>query len=435
MATAPAGPRLTLDDFRPGSLRGVEGFFRVGQTRSGKWWFLDPNETPWWCRAATKVEPLRPLSENGSAAAIDAPESADEWRSRSPVDESERRLIAWDFNAIGAGSAEVCQQWSLPFQVVVDFKRYTGLGFRIGAASLPDVFDPRWVEACHRRARECCGRYLTNRRLVGYFTDDDLGWAQPREQTKTAGPSKPALLQVCLSLEPSFAVYHAAWEFVLAPHGGDLAVLARAWNVELPNRGALRHQTEDGVVLQTPGYMDDQRRFSREFARRYFSVTADAIRRQDPNHLILGCRLDASISDEVLQECTSPHVDVVSLKHEGRAAPSAAGGYTFQETGCPLLVEDFCWSGSEFTERRTDDETEGLSALERMHRRGRAVLESIIRDPAVVGYSWNRWIGGEPKTAPPFSCGLNYTSGIAAREHVDPLAAIHAAAEIRRARD
>jgi hypothetical protein len=53
----------------------------------------------------------------------------------------------------------------------------------------------------------------------------------------------PRLLQICLSMEPGFFAYHAAWEFVLAPHAGDLAALAREWRVDLPNKEVIRQRT------------------------------------------------------------------------------------------------------------------------------------------------------------------------------------------------
>ena len=45
--------------------------------------------------------------------------------------------------------------------------------------------------------------------------DNFPGWAQ-----FPATRGRPSLLQLCLSLEPNFSAYHAAWEFALALHGG-----------------------------------------------------------------------------------------------------------------------------------------------------------------------------------------------------------------------
>jgi hypothetical protein len=102
------------------------------------------------------------------------------------------------------------------------------------------------------------------------------------------------LLQLCLSLEPGFAAYHAAWEFVLAYHGGRLESVAHAWNANLPNKEVVRELTRAEEGLGTRGYLRDDARWTREFARRYFNTTGNAVRQADPNHLILGCRFRRS---------------------------------------------------------------------------------------------------------------------------------------------
>ena len=69
-----------------------------------------------------------------------------------------------------------------------------------------------------------------------------------------------------------------------------------------------------------------------------------------------------------------------------------------------------------------------LSALERMHREGRAALEALLRQPTTVGYFWSEYRAGERATEAPFGRGLLYEDGLPAMEHVQPLAAINRAA-------
>ena len=42
---------------------------------------------------------------------------------------------------------------------------------------LPDVFDPQWVAACDERARQLCVPRRDSRLLVGYFTDNEIDFA------------------------------------------------------------------------------------------------------------------------------------------------------------------------------------------------------------------------------------------------------------------
>ena len=56
-----------------------------------------------------------------------------------------------------------------------------------------------------------------------------------------------------------------------------------------------------------------------------------------------------------------------------------------------------------------------------MLRRGRVVLERAARNPAVVGYAWNRW-RDETDEQPPFASGLVHGNDAEAREHTELLA-------------
>jgi hypothetical protein len=232
------------------------------------------------------------------------------------------------------------------------------------------------------------------------------------------------LLQICLSLEPSFAAYHAAWEFVLALHGGKLESVARAWGAALPNKEVVRELTRTEQGLASRGYLRDHARWTREFARRYFSSTAEAIRTVDPNHLLLGCRFGARVGESVLAACAAPAVDTPLL--DWREWPAAAANG-------PVLAGDFCWADEKIFGAPAASHAHGLTAVERMLRRGRAAFARMARHPGVVGYVWPQWLD-EPGEQPPFARGLVHGNGAEAREHTELLADLNArVASLRRA--
>jgi hypothetical protein len=432
MASASADHLPAFDEFKPETVRGTPGFFRVGQTRAGVWWFLDPQDRPFFSKGVTALNragtPGGRWARRGPYAdTVDRRFGAAE--ARPFVEDALARLRRWNFNTLGAWTTTEFFDRGLPYTEILDFRRASERAFRLGPANLPDVFDPRWAEDCDRWAAEVCAPRAESRQLIGYFTDHALGWAQDAE----GAPVRPTLLQLCLSLEPAHAAYHAAWEFVLAPHGGDFEALMRAWGVAWPNKAALRQLTQDEVALATPGYREDQARFSREFARRYFAVTAEAVRRHDPQHLVLGCRfMEPLPGPDILQACVAPHVDVASLACERRGVRSAIDRL-HAATGRPVLLGEFSWSGEEFQRGEAEDEPAGLSGLERMLRRGRAALEEAAQAPALTGYAWNRWVQGDPADLPPFASGLVYQNDLPAHEHVEPLAALNVTLERRHA--
>ena len=317
------------------------------------------------------------------------------------------RLREWGFNVLGAGTAPEFQGHGWPHLEMLDLRRAGVPLLRRSGVNLPDVFDPGWQEASLALAVAA----HAGPGIAGYVSDMDLEWGQP--PSDGAAPVRPTQLQVCLSLDPQFAAYHAAWEFVLAPRGGELGALNRAWALGLPNRETLRQMTLEEQALATPGYLLDHARFTREFAQRYFRVVAAAVRRADPGRLYFGVPLTASSPAE-LRETALAHVDVLLSDH----VPAGA-------STCPVLLRLPSWLP--FADAKPQGEMAPLSRLERMLRGGREHLVAALSHPAVVGYTWTTYVGGDREQAP-FGGGLMYSDGSAASENVEPLRAINAAA-------
>lgn len=371
--------------FRPDTLRGAPGFFRVGRTTgSDQWWFIDPADRPFFARGV-----------HGVHAEADSP--------HDPA----ARLRTWGCNTLGCGSDRLYLEEGLAFTPAVDFGAGDGL-FQLAGVRLPDVYDPAWPQRAHARAAEVCTPLAEERSLLGWFTDDRPVWPhQPSAQ-------RPGLLQVCLSLEPAFAAYHAAWEFVLALHGGRLEAVARAWAAELPNKEALRELTRNEHGLATRGYLRDEARWTEEFARRYFAVATAAIRAHAPNHLVLGCRWGGPVAPALRAALAPPVADVVVLD----AADLAGSGAE------PVFLADFSWVKPESTGAPTGRRAHGLTTVERLLRRGRLALGRAVAHPAVTGYAWSHWsdrVGEQP----PFAGGLVHANGAEAREHTELLTEIN----------
>ena len=422
-------PQLTLQDFRIETLRGAAGHVRVGLTRAGQWWLVDARDQPFFSRGVnglnrTGTTGIRTAQLGSYAATLEAL-----YGNVEPAifaDAALARLLGWGFNTLGAWAGAEFFDRGVAYTEMMDFRQAAPeTTIRLGGAKVPDVFDPRWVEACDQRAAERALARVFSRELIGYFTDDDLVWAQPDgeagmgEDAGVKRTARPSLLQICLSLEPSFPAYHAAWEFTLAAHSGELATMARAWDVTLPNKEALRQLTLNDVAVVSAGYGRDQERFTREFARRYFAVTAAAIRRHDPHHLILGCRFNANPGAAVLAECVAPQVDVVSLRC---CDPNVVSRIEVanRAQGMPVLLGEFSWTAETFKRPTAPGETSELSPIERMLSRGRASLARACAHPALVGYAWARW-SDRDEHLPPFGEGLVRRDDREAHEHTDAL--------------
>lgn len=406
MLHANPAPDVSPVAYRAGTQRGSEGFFRVGQEPDGRWTLIDPAGQPFFCKAVHGVR--------GPAEQVDIAIAPD----------SVARLRRWGFNTLGAGADPAAREEGLAFMGVVDFLR-AGPSIVAGEARLPDVFHPEWPRFAAARAGEACARWSEERLLLGWVTDDRIAWAQPSlaRSTGSGQAGRPSLLQICLSLEPAFPAYHAAWEFVLALHGGKLESVARAWGVALRNKEVVRELTRAEEGLDTRGFHRDETRWTREFARRYFTTTAAAIRAVDPNHLVLGCRFEGLVGAAVLAECAYPAVDVAL--RDWRELPVAGGG----EQANPVLAGNVDWTTPEFLRLpaaaggsvRAGTRALRLTSVEWMLRRARTALNRMARHPAAVGYAWSQW-QDEPGEQPPFARGLVHVDGVEACEHTELLA-------------
>lgn len=393
--------QLPTGELRAAVARGVETFFRAAPDNAGRWWLITPNGARFFCRAVHRVRAAGP---DGDAA---------------PHRDSASRLRGWGFNAVGLGGDATGRDDGFPFLASVEFCA-AGPQVLAPGVRLPDVFDPEWPRLAASQAATVCASAVDCRELIGWVADDALSWGQP-----AGAGGRPTLLQLCLSLEPSCPAYHAAWEFTLALHGGRMESLARAWGVPLANKAVVREMSRAEVAITTRGYGRDEVRWTREFARRYFTTTAAAVRAVDPNHLLLGCRFRHPVGTAVLGECVYPAVDVAMPCWTELPAPTAALTH-------PVIAGDVSWVEESFFGAASSRERR-LTSVERMLRRARTALERVAIHPAAVGYVWSQW-QDEPGEQPPFARGLLHLNGTLAREHTELLADFNPRAEtLRRA--
>ena len=130
----------------------------------------------------------------------------------------------------------------------------------------------------------------------------------------------------------------------------------------------------------------------------------EAIRRYDPNHLIMGCRF-GSPPDEGILNAMKPWVDVIS-QNNYRPTMYERCDYLYEQTGLPVLIGEFSWNTDLFKRVPLPNEPEGgLKMKERMFRRGEITLLRAATHPGLVGYTWYRWV--QPASTPErFTDGL-----------------------------
>jgi hypothetical protein len=405
------------------SARGVEGFFRVARTDDHVWWLIDPAGKPFFHKGVCAIN--RAGTPRGRHAAP------------GPYHATIGRLYGEDpdafaaacfdkmrymgFNVAGAWATREFFDTGFPWTEILeaarDYAPYPvvepSILMRGKGVELPDVFDPVWERSIDSLARAFCAPHRDSSDLIGYYTDNELSWGQPDTDSVWGAPDSarpdsnaPTLLQYCMSCEGRRPARDEAWRFVLRRHGGSLRDMCASWEIEFHSPEALIAAThQDGLMLRSAGYRADHDAFSHAFACAYFEKTRDAIRRYDPNHLILGCRFGAPPGEAVLRACTPGRLDVISANNYRDTFYERIDAYA-RPTAMPVLNGEFAWSSGYFANPR-DDDPPARSIEERIRRRGPAALSLAAAHPALIGYSWYRWVSDHAPHEPKYGL-VNY---------------------------
>lgn len=400
-ANPPSKDPRSNSDNPPPAEHHAPGFFSVARSPDGRWNLLTPDLAPFQFRGACGVNRA---GTQGGRLAVPGPyaQTIDlKYRYQdSPkafVDAVLDRHRQWGFNALGCWATDEFFNQGMPFTEFLGFNKVRP-PLEAPGIKVPDVFDPAWVEAVDDHAARFCTPLRDSRDLVGYFTDNELGWGQPSAGHIWGAPESvnrkgPTLLQALLGLPEDRPARAAAWQFVIDRYG-SLDRLNQAWGLSLDTPEQMQKINELGQILVDPEYGEAQDAFSQLFAGLYVEHTGRAIRRHDPNHLILGARFGGPPGTPVLEAFTRPWVDVVSANNYrvdmfGRMQEYWIGHHR------PILIGEFAWASPPFVdpEHWTEEARQsGESVRQHVERIGRQTLEQGLAHPGVIGYTWYRWV-------------------------------------------
>ena len=324
------------------------------------------------------------------------------------------QLQEWGFNLLGFNVADGLRNRGAAYLHALELRKAMDHPIHRDGVNLPDVFDPQWEEL----AEQVVNGVMPTASLAGYVSDSELSWGEAAEEGVAL--KRPTLLQVCLSLDPAYAAYHAAWEFVFALRNGDWGRLMADWGLTLSNKEALRQMTRDERPIDSVGYRVDLARFTQQMALRYFGGVSRILQAVDPGRLWLSSPLRAATPKEV-RAIAAQHCDVLLVDELGLVEGSG-----------PELLVDVNWARGMGEAR--DGDAVGLSDLERMMQRGRERLLAAMAAPQVVGYLWGQYGGGDIAMTGPFTGGLLDEMGRVNHANVQGLQAINRVAASVRAR-
>ncbi|MGC9195199.1 MAG: hypothetical protein ACP5IL_07065 [Syntrophobacteraceae bacterium] len=369
---------------------------------NGVWWLIDPQGKPFYSKGVDIVSPgvQSPKSMAGHAFywAIFYP-SIDNWRLGVGS-----QLRKWGFNTLG-GWSDSSPKIGLPLVVDLELGRNSQFHWF-------DPFDPRMEQITMQRARILTAPYRNLPQLIGYFSDNEVGWWNS------------ALFIWYLKDPWKNYTKRFLWKMIYDTYGGSWSGLLADWS---PQNGAQSFEDlkKAGAALKLrPGghgirLVD---RFMSAVSGRYYKLMYRAIHTADPRALVLGDRLPLYYHQDVIRSM-GDNVDVISSNYnvdtpDGWVAPYYFDGLRKLDDK-PVIVSEFFFSSTQNRSGNLNEDTGSAhpnpghlmtvpTQAERAWGAGRALL-NFARFPNLAGAQWFQYcdepMGGRED-------GENYDMGL-----------------------
>lgn len=379
------------------ALRAENPPFRVGQDQED-FWLITPQGERFFslgvCCLNQGTSREKDDLENPSYAA---------WRHYSTpkawADASLQRLRSWRFTTAGGWSdfaalRESPEQhlWLTPV---------LHLGSTVGAPWL-DMWDEKLLRRMEQLAREKILPLRDDPRLLGYYSDNELGWwnATLWKFTLEHEPSSQQRQRLLRLLRET---YENSWEKLLT-------------DFEPVEAGSWEGLEQGGMLYRKPGGagMAVMRRFLGLLAERYYQLTHDMIREFDSRALILGDRYQSFYYPEVAKTAAA-HVNLVSTNLNAAWNDGTFPRFQLDTlhalTKKPILISEFYMAAKENRSRNRN--THGVfPAVTTQAERAeatRTTLRALARLGYVVGADWFQF-SDEPRHGR--ADGENYNFGL-----------------------
>lgn len=351
---------------RYGGIAGTQwaatGFFYTRKIEN-RWWLVDPEGHPFIHKGVTSV---RRLGSDGAKASFRKKfATAEKWAtSTSEV------LVQHGFNGLGPWSDKKnlpCPNTPLVYTKIWNFMSaygqqrggtYQASGHTGYPQDCPFIFDPEFRAFCMKYARRL-GDTKDDPWLLGHFTDNELPW-------------RISMLDNYLKLPATDPGHRAAAEWLAQRHGPDFQT----------NQVAEKDRTE----------------FLTFAADTYFDIVTSAIRKHDPNHLVLGSRFHGrAIKIPSLFAAAGRHVDVVSVNYYHAWTPDLKLMSSWERSaGKPILI-------SEWYAKSQDSglgNTSGAGWLVKTQADRASFYQNftlgLIESRVCVGWHWFRYCDNDP---------------------------------------
>ena len=261
------------------------GFFRVEEI-DGRWWMIDPNGNGFFMKGVNGAFQKGRDKEIGWQKAMEEGAKLAEsagfntispvWANRQPQQQFNLDYPMPFTMHIQFGSTMMWEKYG-PFAGAAGGNKDAIMLDGVGWHDLPNVYSHQWEEICDYAAKRVCAPQKNNPWLIGYYIGNERDWGKDKRLTES----------VWQKGQKSTA--KQAWVKLAKETFGTIDAFNKAWNSNIASFDVLLTDTKPTLTDS-----EEATAFCKAFicqtAHKYFGTVRKAIKKYDPNHMIIGIR-------------------------------------------------------------------------------------------------------------------------------------------------
>jgi hypothetical protein len=251
---------------------------------------------------------------------------------------------------------------------------------------LPDVFDPAWLEQLDGHVQKFTSRHKDAKYLLGYSYDDLPAYTINNLERRISGfEHHPWILDIIC--KPGLTVGKRVWLDILKKQYPSAVQAAEMYGPSATEWNEFAEVTEWGIPKDTKQGFVDQAMMNAKIIEAYLKAHHDAIRKHDPNHLILGDKIqNARPQPDWVWNIVRQYVDVIVIQDYDFFTPQHAEKlhHIHEVTGKPIINGDHSYG----VLRPNMKDVKGVK-VESAEAKGReyaTYLRGIMNEPFMVGW-------------------------------------------------
>ena len=378
----------------PQTVQKSTGFFYTTKI-NGRWWVIDPLGNPCHIQGVHSITYSYDGSEKQKNAALAQFGTLEKWA----VSTTRHLIDDLGFNT-GAGYdpmiAEVEQgiikqgggtTFMSAYAKSLGVNNSNGGSTTFSENNTMPVFDPNFEVFCEERAATRIAPLANDRDFLGYTTDNEL-------------PMQETMLIDYMKLSPIKEVNHYSY------------ACTWYWMVQMTGK---ENPTDADIT-------DELKELFRGFVwRRYYDLVCGAVRKYDPNHMLLGTRFVTEVKDAPwVLRFAAEYLDCITINWYGAWQPEAEDIYTFAtHADVPFMVTEFYAKGQE-NEGGLKNTTGAGWIVKTQKDRGefyQCFTLRLLEAKNCIGWHWYQYTDNDPSGKASDTSGTDSNKGLVSNTH------------------